>query len=225
MEPLLIANNIQKSFLTPIKHDIIKNVSLKIYKGEIISIHGSSGSGKSTFLYTISTLDTNFKGELIINGELMHNKNSIYLSSFRNRYIGFIYQFHHLLNDFTVLENVMLPALKLNLKNKLSIKNEAIALLKEVGLHSKINHPTTKLSGGEQQRVAIARALINNPLIVFADEPTGNLDYKNSQHIFKMLKEICKNRNTSMLIVSHDPIIYKNTDRSFIMKEGVLENS
>ncbi len=217
---ILVAKNIGKEFSNPKPHHVLKNNSFSIAEGELISIYGESGSGKSTFLYILSTLDTSFEGSLIIDGVDIKKQTQSFLSAFRNTTIGFVYQSHYLLQEFDVLHNTLLPALKL--KNQKSIKKKAIELLNELGLSDYLNYPIYKLSGGQQQRVAIARALINNPKLIIADEPTGNLDQKNSKMIFELLQKICKEKNTAVIIATHDSKIYNNSNKSYEMIDGVL---
>ncbi len=219
---ILEAQHIDKYFFQPQKHQVLKDVSLIIEEGELVSIYGESGSGKSTLLYVLSTLDTNFEGDLKIKDKDITLITSPELSDFRNKHIGFVYQFHHLLPDFNVLQNVMLPAMKLSQISKEEIKEEALSLLNEVGMKAFATRSSYKLSGGQQQRVAIARALINNPSLIVADEPTGNLDQKNSEVIFELLKEITERRNKSVVIATHNSKIYQSSHRSIEMIDGVL---
>jgi len=219
---ILEATHISKHFLQPEKQTVLKDVSLEIKQGELISIYGESGSGKSTLLYILSTLDTFFDGSLKIHGQEIKDLSSKKLISFRNEHIGFVYQFHYLLPDFNVLQNVMLPAQKLAIKKSEEIKEDAMQLLKELGIASFAKRSSYKLSGGQQQRVAIARALINNPEFIIADEPTGNLDLKNSDLIFNILKEITKNRNKTVVMATHNSSFYKNSDRAIEMINGTI---
>ena len=177
---------------------------------------------KSTLLYILSTLDTDFDGDLTIYDQEIKKLTASQLTDFRNKHIGFVYQFHYLLPEFNVLQNVMLPAMKLSLKSKKEIEHNAMSLLAEVGMKSFAKRPAYQLSGGQQQRVAIARALINNPSLVVADEPTGNLDQKNSELIFDLLKEITGVKNKAIIIATHNSKIYHNSDRSIEMIDGVI---
>ena len=177
---ILRANNICKSFTVPDEVQILKNISFEINEGEFVSIMGKSGCGKSTLLYILSTMDTNYTGELFLNDKLITGQTSDHLASIRNEQIGFVFQFHYLLAEFTVLENVMLPARKLGLKSKEEIEHDAITKLKLLGIEDQALKLSSRISGGQKQRVAIARALINNPSIIMGDEPTGNLDSKKS---------------------------------------------
>jgi len=219
---ILEAQHIDKYFLEPEKHQVLRDVSLSIPEGELVSVFGESGSGKSTLLYILSTLDTDFEGNLNIYNQDIKNLASSALTDFRNKHIGFVYQFHYLLPEFSVLQNVMLPAMKLSQKRKEEIKENALGLLDEVGMKAFAKRPSYQLSGGQQQRVAIARALINDPALIIADEPTGNLDQKNSELIFELLKEITTSRNKAVVIATHNPKIYHNSHRSIEMIDGSI---
>lgn len=219
---ILEANHINKFFFAPEKHQVLKDVSFKVNAGELTSIYGESGSGKSTLLYILATLDSEFEGDLTILNEQIKSLSKNELTDFRNKYIGFIYQFHHLLSEFNVLQNVMLPALKLSHKSKAEMEHDAIQLLEEMQIKHLAKRPAYKLSGGQQQRVAIARALVNNPSLIVADEPTGNLDQKNSELIFELLQQIAHEKNKSVIIATHNPKFYKNSNNSFEMVDGII---
>ncbi|MDH7447389.1 ABC transporter ATP-binding protein [Aquimarina sp. 2201CG14-23] len=219
---ILEAKHIDKYFLEPEKHQVLRNISLSISEGELVSVYGESGSGKSTLLYILSTLDTDFEGNLNIQNQDIKSLTSSTLTDFRNKHIGFVYQFHYLLPEFNVLQNVMLPAMKLAQKSKEAMKEDALSLLDEVGMKDFAKRPSYQLSGGQQQRVAIARALINDPSLVIADEPTGNLDQKNSEMIFELLKEITERKNKTVVIATHDPKIYQNSHRTIEMIDGSI---
>ncbi len=219
---ILEAKHIHKYFHEPQKQRVLNNVSLQVHEKELISIFGESGSGKSTLLYILSTLDTNFKGDLIINNENIKTMSPSYLTDFRNTHIGFVYQFHYLLPEFNVLQNVMLPAMKLAEKKRDQIKEEALLLLEEIGMKDFGSRPSYKLSGGEQQRVAIARALINDPMLIIADEPTGNLDQKNTEIVFELLKNITEQREKAVVIATHNSKIYKNSHNAIEMIDGSI---
>ncbi|AXT61574.1 ABC transporter ATP-binding protein [Aquimarina sp. AD10] len=219
---ILEGTHINKYFYDPDKHQVLKDNSLQISEGELVSIYGESGSGKSTLLYILSTLDTDFEGQLFIQGQDIKKLDSTALTDFRNKHIGFVYQFHYLLPEFNVLQNVMLPALKLREKSRVAIQQDALALLDEVGIAEYAHRPSYKLSGGQQQRVAIARALINDPTLIIADEPTGNLDQKNTDIVFKLLQNITENRGKTVLIATHNPKIYKNSTRTIEMIDGSI---
>ncbi|NER14952.1 ATP-binding cassette domain-containing protein [Leptobacterium flavescens] len=219
---ILKANALGKQFYEPERHYVLQNNTFEVAEGELVSIYGKSGSGKSTLLYILSTLDTDFEGELLINGTQIKGQSQSFLSEFRNRNIGFVYQSHYLLNEFNVLQNVLLPALKLNTHSRAELTEKARTLLTELGMEDRLSYPVYKLSGGQQQRVAIARALINDPGLIIADEPTGNLDRKNSEMIFELFQNICKTRNTAVAIATHDDKIYNNSNKSYEMIDGSL---
>ena len=222
MKSILEAKNINKYFLEPTKFHVLKDISLKIREKEFVSIMGKSGCGKSTLLYILSTMDTSYDGELIIDGESMSNQSKDDLSRIRNEKIGFIFQFHYLLPEFTVLKNVMLPALKLGKEDKATIKKNALDKLELLGIADQAYKKASKISGGQKQRVAIARALINHPKIIMGDEPTGNLDSKNSEIVFNILRKLSDEFNMSMLIVTHDKDFADKTDRIIEMEDGII---
>ena len=219
---ILRANNICKSFMVPDEVQILKNISFEINEGEFVSIMGKSGCGKSTLLYILSTMDTNYTGELYLNDKLITGQTSDHLASIRNEQIGFVFQFHYLLAEFTVLENVMLPARKLGLKSKEEIEHDAMSKLKLLGIEDQALKLSSRISGGQKQRVAIARALINNPSIIMGDEPTGNLDSKNSDIVFDIFKELSVEEKLSLLIVTHDDDFAHRTDRIITMGDGKI---
>jgi lipoprotein-releasing system ATP-binding protein len=189
-------------------------------KGEFVSIMGKSGCGKSTLLYILSTMDTDYKGGLFIDQQLITGQNPNQLATIRNRKIGFVFQFHYLLPEFSVLENVMLPAKKLGLKSNQEIESDAMEKLKLLGISDQALKLSYRISGGQKQRVSIARALINNPSIIMGDEPTGNLDSKNSDIVFDIFKNLTSKDNLSLLIVTHDHDFAKRTDRIIEMGDG-----
>lgn len=219
---ILRANNICKSFMVPDEVQILKDISFEINEGEFVSIMGKSGCGKSTLLYILSTMDTNYTGELFLNDKLITGQTSDHLASIRNEQIGFVFQFHYLLAEFTVLENVMLPARKLGLKSKEEIEHDAMEKLKLLGIDDQALKLSSRISGGQKQRVAIARALINNPSIIMGDEPTGNLDSKNSDIVFNIFKELSVEEKLSLLIVTHDDDFAHRTDRIIMMGDGKI---
>tara|TARA_R110000868_G_scaffold95077_3_gene261782 strand:+ start:531 stop:1238 length:708 start_codon:yes stop_codon:yes gene_type:complete len=208
--------------------DILKNVSFSINASSSNAILGSSGSGKSTLLHILAGLDSLNSGEIIFNNKNISNLNSKEKAKMRNYEIGFIYQFHHLLPDFTALENAMMPLLiraQLDKKSglsKKSIKEKAMYVMNKVGLSHRLNHKPSKLSGGEKQRVAIARAVITQPKIIFADEPTGNLDNKTSNEVFELLMGLKSEFNTTLLIVTHDMNLAKQLDCIYMLQNGHL---
>jgi lipoprotein-releasing system ATP-binding protein len=218
----LSVKNISKYFHEPQTFQVLKDISFDVKKGEFLSLIGKSGSGKSTLLYVLSTMDTNFTGELSINGVNLVGKTQNELAAFRNEHIGFVFQFHYLLPEFTALDNIMLPALKLGKKNKEEIREKALEDLNLLGIIDQAEKLTSKLSGGQQQRVAIARALINNPTIIMGDEPTGNLDSKNAQIVFDIFKELCHEKGQSIIAVTHDDDFAANSDRVIELQDGIL---
>ena len=195
-------------------------MDIAIGEGEFLSIIGSSGSGKSTLLYVLSTLDTDYEGKIFFEENELGKMNSNQLSDLRNEKIGFVFQFHYLLPEFTVIDNVMLPALKLGRYNEEQIRHNAHEKLKLLGLEDQAHKKANKLSGGQQQRVAIARALINEPRIIFGDEPTGNLDSKNAQTVFEIFKELKEQFNQTIVVVTHDMNFANQTDRLIKLKDG-----
>jgi lipoprotein-releasing system ATP-binding protein len=217
---VLQANHINKSFHDPVVISVLKDITFSINKGDFVSIIGKSGCGKSTLLYILSTMDTDYEGELLLGGVQMRGKTEKELASVRNEQIGFVFQFHYLLNEFTVLENVMLPGLKLNKSTEDEIRVRAIEKLKRLDIEKLADKKASQLSGGEKQRVAIARALINNPSIIMGDEPTGNLDKKNSEIVFGIFRELAEVDKQSLLIVTHDNEFARRTHRIIEMEDG-----
>jgi lipoprotein-releasing system ATP-binding protein len=220
METILEAKAINKFFYNPVKTKVLSDISFKINKGEFVSVTGKSGCGKSTLLYILSTMDTDFEGDLLIDGISVRNRKEKDLAAIRNEKIGFVFQFHYLLNEFTVLKNIMLPALKLNKVTYAEIEQKAKALLSLLNIDSLENKAANQISGGEKQRVAIARALINDPDIIMADEPTGNLDKRNSTIVFDLFKKLSAELRQTMLIVTHDPDFAAQTQRIIEMEDG-----
>jgi lipoprotein-releasing system ATP-binding protein len=218
----LKADHIIKYFYEPQKFQVLKDVSFEVKKGEFLSLTGKSGSGKSTLLYVLSTMDTNYEGDLFINGEKLTGQSQNNLAAFRNEHIGFVFQFHYLLPEFSAIDNVMLPAMKLNKKSKQEIEDKAYKNLKLLGLEDQALKLASKLSGGQQQRVAIARALINDPSIIMGDEPTGNLDSKNTQVVFDIFKELAHEQGQTIITVTHDDDFARNSDRIIDMSDGVI---
>jgi lipoprotein-releasing system ATP-binding protein len=220
--PILEAKCISKSFHVPVEMEILKDISFQLEKGEFVSIMGKSGCGKSTLLYILSTMDSEYSGELFINDQLISGQKPLILSQIRNEKIGFVFQFHYLLSEFTVLENVMLPAKKLGKKSLAEIKHDAMTKLKLLDMEDQASKLTYRLSGGQKQRVAIARALINNPIIIMGDEPTGNLDSKNAETVFNIFKELSEKEKLSLLVVTHDVDFAKKTNRIIQMEDGKI---
>jgi lipoprotein-releasing system ATP-binding protein len=220
MESILEARNISKSFYKPVEFEVLKDITFSVGRGEFVSVMGKSGCGKSTLLYVLSTMDTDYRGELFLGGKKMTGLHHDELSHVRNKSIGFVFQFHYLLPEFTVLKNVMLPALKLSEKPVDEIEHNAMAKLEMLGIQSEALKKANQISGGQKQRVAIARALINEPLIIMGDEPTGNLDSKNSNNVFSIFKELCQETGQSLLVVTHDHDFAQRTDRLITMEDG-----
>ncbi|HVK49036.1 MAG TPA: ABC transporter ATP-binding protein [Pseudobacter sp.] len=213
---MLSATGIQKNY-GPLW--VLKGVDINIAQGEIASIVGPSGSGKSTLLHILGTLDKPDKGQVSINGQAINFLNDRQVAAFRNKHIGFVFQFHHLLPEFSALENVCIPGWIAGRKKK-EVADRAIHLLQTLGLEARINNKPNELSGGEQQRVAVARALINSPKIVFADEPTGNLDSANARELHQLFFDLRKQFNQTFLIVTHNEELAQMSDRILHMKDG-----
>ncbi len=222
MNKILEAKNINKFFHDPITIQVLENVNFSINKGEFVSLTGKSGCGKSTLLYVLSTMDTDYEGKLFIDGIEMPKKNEPFLAKIRNEKIGFVFQFHYLLNEFNVLRNVMLPGLKLNKYSEAEVEHRAMEKLKILGIEHLALKQANHVSGGEKQRVAIARALINDPHIIMGDEPTGNLDKKNSDLVFDIFKRLADEFNQTLLIVTHDPSFAERTHRIIQMEDGKI---
>lgn len=214
--------NLVKYFHEPSTFQVLKGVSFSVKKGEFLSIVGKSGSGKSTLLYVLSTMDTDYEGSLEINGYLLTGKTQNQLAAFRNEHIGFVFQFHYLLPEFTALQNVMLPALKLGKLSIEEIEHKAYESLRLLDLEGQELKNAKRLSGGQQQRVAIARALINSPSVIMGDEPTGNLDSKNSKAVQDIFKQLAQEHGQTIICVTHDPDFANNTDRIIEMKDGLV---
>jgi lipoprotein-releasing system ATP-binding protein len=219
---ILQVDNIIKYFYEPEKFQVLKDISFSARKGEFLALVGKSGSGKSTLLYVLSTMDTDYAGGLSINGEPLTGKTQNELSAFRNQHIGFVFQFHYLLPEFTVLENIMIPALKLKRLSRQEIEHKAYMHLETLDLKDQALKSASKLSGGQQQRAAIARALINDPSIIMGDEPTGNLDSKNSQTVFDIFREIVTQGDQTIIAVTHDEDFAANCDRVLELSDGRL---
>ncbi len=220
MGAVLEAKNINKYFKKPVLFHVLKDISFKVEKGEFASIMGKSGCGKSTLLYILSTMDTDYEGELYLNEELVTGQEREKLSHLRNKHIGFVFQFHYLLSEFSVLENVMLPAKKLGEKSLAEIEHNAMEKLRILGIDQLAKKRASRISGGEKQRVAIARALINNPSIIMGDEPTGNLDSYNSDNVFNIFKQLSDEQGLSLLVVTHDIDFANKTNRIIQMGDG-----
>jgi lipoprotein-releasing system ATP-binding protein len=222
MSIALRAEKLNKYFREPEEFHVLQDISFSVNKGEFVPVIGKSGSGKSTLLYLLSTLDTDYEGEIFVNDTLVTGKSQNNLARFRNENIGFVFQFHFLLPEFSALENVMLPALKLGKLTREEIEENAISKLRQLQMDSFAHKLSAKLSGGQQQRVAIARALINNPAIIMADEPTGNLDSINTGLVFDIFRDLSHNNDITVLTVTHDLDFAKGADRVIEMIDGKI---
>lgn len=222
IKTILKTENIDKYFYEPAEFQVLKNIHFEVKQGEFLSMIGKSGSGKSTLLYILSTMDTDYKGLLYIDNQLTTGMTKDSLAALRNEKIGFVFQFHYLLPEFSCLKNVMIPALKLGKLSEQEIEARAYDKLKILGLQDQALKPASKLSGGQQQRVAIARALINDPLIIMGDEPTGNLDSKNTDIVFDIFQELTQNYGQTIIAVTHDDDFAQKSDRIIEMKDGSI---
>lgn len=218
----LQAKNINKYFHDPTTVKVLSDINFSVNQGDFVAITGKSGCGKSTLLYILSTMDTDYEGELLIDGLTMVNRKEPDLAKVRNEKIGFVFQFHYLLDEFSVLQNVMLPGLKLGKYSEAEVESRAIEKLKMLGIDTLANKQASQISGGEKQRVAIARALINDPHIIMGDEPTGNLDHKNSEIVFDVFKQLAEEFKQTLLIVTHDQSFADRTHRIINMEDGKI---
>lgn len=221
MASIIEAKGIQKSFGAL---NVLKGIDFTAEKSEVVAIMGASGAGKSTLLQILGTLSTPDEGSLNIDGTDVLHLGSKELSAFRNRRIGFVFQFHHLLPEFTAMENVMIPAFIAHRSDK-DVRENAARLLEDIGLKDRMDHKPAELSGGEQQRVAIARAIINNPAILYADEPTGNLDTKTKADIHQLFFDLRDKYGQTIVIVTHDPSLAQMCDRTLYMRDGLFVDS
>jgi lipoprotein-releasing system ATP-binding protein len=219
---VLRTRSISKYFYDPEKFQVLKGIDLTVRKGEFLSLIGKSGCGKSTLMYILSTMDTDYEGELDIAGTSLHGRNQEYLAAFRNKHIGFVFQFHYLLPEFTALQNVMIPALKRGAYSRREVEERAYNKLRILGVHDQALKPTSKLSGGQQQRVAIARALINDPDIIMGDEPTGNLDSHNTHVVFDIFQELTSVYKQTIIAVTHDEEFARKSHRIIEMSDGEI---
>ena len=213
---------LSKYFYDPVKFKVLKEIDLSINHGEFVSIVGKSGCGKSTLLYLLSTMDTDYQGQIFIDNELMTGKTDRELAIIRNEKIGFVFQFHYLLAEYSVLKNVMLPGMKLGKYSIEELEYRAMEHLKTLDMGDQALKMTNQLSGGQKQRVAIARALINDPVLIMGDEPTGNLDKKNSDLVFDIFKKLTQVENQTLLIVTHDTDFAERTQRIITMEDGKI---
>jgi lipoprotein-releasing system ATP-binding protein len=219
-EVILSANKISKYFYEPAKFKVLNEVSFEAYRGEFLTLIGKSGSGKSTLLYCLSTMDTDYEGSISIVNQSVTNQSPNFLAALRNQHIGFVFQFHYLLPEFSCLKNIMLPALKLGRYSYEEIESRAYQKLEILGLKDQAHKQASKLSGGQQQRVSIARALINEPSIIMCDEPTGNLDSKNTQIVFDIFKQLSIDNQQTIIAVTHDTDFAQASDRTIEMADG-----
>ncbi|MCA6221836.1 lipoprotein-releasing ABC transporter ATP-binding protein LolD [Photorhabdus antumapuensis] len=223
-QPLLLCNNLCKKYQEgQVLTEVLKNVTFAINQSEMMAIVGSSGSGKSTLLHLLGGLDTPTSGEVLFKGHSLNTMSSGARAELRNHELGFIYQFHHLLPDFNAVENVAMPLL-IGGKNRSQAQKKALEMLAAVGLEKRAHHRPSELSGGERQRVAIARALVNEPALVLADEPTGNLDLRNADSIFALLGELNRQQGTAFLVVTHDLNLAGRLNRQVEMRDGYLQD-
>ncbi|MDX7985786.1 lipoprotein-releasing ABC transporter ATP-binding protein LolD [Xenorhabdus sp. 12] len=223
-QPLLLCHHLCKKYQEGnVSTEVLKNVTFSMQQGEMMAIVGSSGSGKSTLLHLLGGLDSPTAGEVIFKGNSLNQMSSSARAELRNNELGFIYQFHHLLPDFNALENVAMPLLIGGKKRQLA-KQKALEMLAAVGLEKRAHHRPSELSGGERQRVAIARALVNEPSLVLADEPTGNLDQRNAESVFQLLQELNQRQGTAFLVVTHDLALAGRLTRQVEMRDGYLQD-
>lgn len=221
-QKVLEAINVSKYFHDPVTVQVLNNINFSVNRGEFVSVIGKSGCGKSTLLYILSTMDTDYEGDILIDGQSMRNRKEAERARVRNELIGFVFQFHYLLNEFSVLKNVMLPGLKLGKYSEKEVEHKAYEKLKILGIETEALKKPNQVSGGQKQRIAIARALINDPLIIMGDEPTGNLDKKNSEIVFGIFQELAEVYNQTLLIVTHDNEFASRTDRIIEMEDGKI---
>ncbi len=225
MSKLLTTHQLCKTYMTgPQKVEVLKGIDLEVSAGEIVVIMGPSGVGKSTLLHLIGGLDRPTAGEVLIDGDDLFSLRDRELAIFRNNAIGFVFQFHHLLPEFTALENVMIPGM-MHGRDFAVAAEKAQNLLDEIGLGQRLNHKPSELSGGEQQRVAVARALINGPRLVLADEPTGNLDKQNSEALYELILELNKKHGQTLIIVTHNELMARHAHRVIELEDGKIKNN
>jgi lipoprotein-releasing system ATP-binding protein len=219
---VLETKKLTKYFYDPVKFQVLKEIDMRINHGEFVSIVGKSGCGKSTLLYLLSTMDTDYEGQLYLEDALITGKTDRELAQIRNEKIGFVFQFHYLLSEYNVLRNVMLPGLKLGKLSEAEIEHHAMEHLRTLDMAEQALKMPNQLSGGQKQRVAIARALINNPLVIMGDEPTGNLDKKNSDLVFDIFNQLTQEHKQTLLIVTHDTDFAARTQRTITMQDGSI---
>jgi lipoprotein-releasing system ATP-binding protein len=219
---ILHTSKVGKYFYDPVKFKALDDISFDVYQGEFLTLAGKSGSGKSTLLYILSTMDTEYEGELFIEGKKITGQNKDKLAAIRGENIGFVFQFHYLLPEFSCLKNIMIPALRLGKYSREEIEAQAYSRMEMLGLKEQALKPASKLSGGQQQRIAIARALINNPKVIMCDEPTGNLDTKNTQIVFDLFQQIARDFGQTIIAVTHDTDFAKASDRTIELADGKI---
>ncbi len=219
---VLKTEKVGKYFYDPVKFKVLDEISFEVNRGEFLTLVGKSGCGKSTLLYILSTMDRSYEGSLIIDNENLSGSKVDHLARVRNEKIGFVFQFHYLLPEFSCLKNVMIPSLKLGKYTREETEHRAYQKLDMLGLKELALKPASKLSGGQQQRVAIARALINDPLIIMGDEPTGNLDSKNTSTVFEIFKQLTREHNQTIVAVTHDTDFARASDRTIEMMDGKI---
>lgn len=222
---VLQTRQLNKYFNEPQRFQVLKNINLEVQAGEFVSLVGKSGCGKSTLMYVLSTMDTNYEGELFIQGRKLSGQTQNQLARFRNEHIGFVFQFHYLLPEFTTLQNIMIPALKLGRYSTKEIEERAYNKLAMLGMQEHALKPASKLSGGQQQRVAIARALINEPAIIMGDEPSGNLDSYNTGLVLEIFKELSQTYGQTIIAVTHDDAFARRSHRIIEMVDGSITGS
>lgn len=221
---ILRTKGVGKYFYDPIEFKVLDDITFEAYHGEFLTLMGKSGSGKSTLLYILSTMDTDYEGELFIDDEKITGRKINNLAAIRNKNIGFVFQFHYLLPEFSCLKNIMIPALKLGKYSYKEVEHHAYEKMEMLGIKDQALKPASKLSGGQQQRVSIARALINSPKIIMCDEPTGNLDSKNSKIVFDIFQQIAKEFGQTIIAVTHDIDFAKASDRTIELSDGKIIN-
>ena len=225
MNKILITRHLCKTYQTgPLEVEVLKGIDLEISVGEIVIVMGPSGVGKSTLLHIVGGLDRPSSGEVLIDENNLFSLKDKELAIYRNGAIGFVFQFHHLLPEFTATENVMLPGM-MHGRDIVSAERKALNMLEEIGLSNRLDHKPSELSGGEQQRVAVARALINNPRLVLADEPTGNLDKQNSETLYELILDLNKKFNQTFIIVTHNDLMTKHAHRVIELDDGKVKNN
>lgn len=224
MSTVLSSQHLNKYFYDPEKFQVLKDITFEVQTGEFLSIVGKSGCGKSTLLYLLSTMDTEYEGQIEMAGTKLTGRSQDYLARFRNKHLGFVFQFHFLLPEFSALQNVMLPGLKLGKYPEKEVEERAMEKLRIIGMADFARKSASKLSGGQQQRVAIARALINDPTIIMGDEPTGNLDRANTENVFDIFRDLARKGQT-IIAVTHDSDFAAGTDRVIEMSDGMIISS